>query len=248
MTFRSTNMSVESMPPALVPVYAKDYDGEWVNYQLGHAVERKFISPDLRFTRNGGRSIVLGNGLSRQRYDLKQLNHSNRYKRLEHYNVLYGCNKAHQEEGDLDFIAITHRFMGRDVAKDKHGICYTTPECQRQHKSMNLIPLYPRMDAGATAAMLAAFHGADRIFLFGFDGQNDPKHNNNIYADTDHYGSSTDKINDRDWHLNLYKVIAGYKNTQFYRVDVSPPGARILTVLPNYKVIPFSMFVSLADL
>lgn len=246
--FKTENMSVDNRPPPIQPIYANEYTGEWVNYQLGTNTERKHVIPKNDFYKVNGRAIVLGNGTSRQRYPLTKLNASNTHKRLQFYNVIYGCNAAYTEPGELDWLVVSHRFMLKSIPKDQHSMVYTTPENQREHKATNLLPLYHRMDAGASAAMLAAYHGAKQVFLFGFDGQNSPKYNNNIHAGTAHYADGNSYVNDRDWHLNLYKVIAGYTDVMFYRVDIMPPSARLLSVLPNHKLITFNEFVILADI
>lgn len=230
------------------PVYAKEYTGEWVNYELGTRRERAYVQPSNKFYRAGGNAIVLGNGPSRLRLPLARLNSSNRNKRLESYNIIYGCNACHTEAGDLDWIILTHKHMGVDIAKDKHAMVYTKPEVQRRFKNMNLLPINHNMDAGASAAMLAAFHGASKVFLYGFDGQTSIGYNNNIYAGSKHYAAVNESINDQQWHLNLRDVIAAYPNTIFYRIDFMPPNARSMHVLKNHKIITFNEFVSFADI
>lgn len=249
MTFTSTQ-TLLTKPRVLTmqPVYADSYQGEWVNYSLGDRVERKYYQPNSQFHRPRGRAVVLGNGLSRTRYGLDKLNQSNKIKHLHNYNIIYGCNRAYEEKGELDFLVLTNRFLITEIAKDNRHHIYTTPEVQRTAPGTNLIPLHYRLDAGSAAAMLACFHGAGQVFLFGFDGQVKRSFNHNIYAGTRFYGSVDDDINDTEWHENLKAVVMAYPNTTFYRIDVNPPGARSMTVLPNYKLITFTEFVSLADL
>ena len=241
-------MLVEGKPATIQPIYANDFQGEWVNYELGTRTERKFVKHDTQFWRPGGRAIVLGNGLSRQRFSINQFNRSNTNKRLNNYNVIYGCNKAYTEEGELDFLVLTHRFLDKHMPQHFYKITYSTPEVQRTRKDMNLIPVYHRMDAGATAAMLAAFHGAKEVFLFGFDGQDVPNRNNNIYAGTEYYSSTDENVQDSAWHANMFKIVSAYSNTTFYRIDTNPRSSRALTALPNYRIITFNQFVILADL
>ena len=235
-------------PKPLEPVYANTYEGEWLNYQLGDKILRKHYQPKQTFFREGGRAIVLGNGVSRLRYPLTKLNLSNKYKRLDGYNVIYGCNMAFTEEGELDFLIMTNRLLATTVPKDIHNITYSTQETQRANPEMELIPMLQRMDAGAAAVSIACFHGADKVFLFGFDGQPNAIENNNIYAGERWYGGKAATVNDTDWQDNLYKLMVCYKDVTFYRVDANPPNARRHTVLPNYRLITFNEFVSLADL
>jgi hypothetical protein len=103
------------------------------------------------------------------------------------------------------------------------------------------------MDAGSTAAMLACFHGATKVFLYGFDGcpDNTP---NNVYLGQQFYPTGNEDIDDRKWQEDLGRVIAAYPKTMFYRVNTSPPNARQLLRYPNYQVIDDKGFVSLADI
>jgi len=240
---------IKPLPPKpLDPVFADTYEGEWLNYQLGDKILRRHYKPRQKFFRSHGRAIVLGNGISRLRYPLDKLNLSNRYKALEKYNIIYGCNRAFSEAGDLDFLIINNRLLSTAIPKDLHTISYTTQEIQRIYPIMELIPMSQRMDAGAAAVSVACFHGADQVFMFGFDGQPQATENNNIYAGECWYGRKNDKVNDSDWQDNLYKLMVCYKDVTFYRIDVNPPSARRQTVLPNYRCITFREFTSIADL
>lgn len=250
MTLTSNFIQVtKPLPPKpLESVYANTYEGEWLNYQLGANIQRKFYRPKQSFFRQGGRSIVLGNGMSRMRYPIAKFNLSNKFKKLNTYNVLYGCNNAFIDEGELDFLIVTNRLLATTVPKDIHHITYSTQETQRVNPAMELIPILQRMDAGSAAVSIACFHGADQIFLYGFDGQIENTANNNIYAGHRWYGDKDQIVNDIEWQDNLYKLMVCYKDVTFYRVDTNPPNARRQTVLPNYKLITFNEFVSLADL
>ena len=248
MTLISTSIINQTKQPVMLQaVYADQHTGEWVNYQIGDKVDRRFHRPTNDFYRPGGRAIVLGNGPNRQRFPLKKFNQSNAYKRLETYNILYGCNLAYTEEGDLDFLVINNILLSTHVPRDLHEICYATPEIQRIYTKMDLIPVNRRLDAGTTAAMLACYHGNDKVFLFGFDGFPDDS-NQNIYAGRDYYAENGAVMSDLSWQENLKALMIAYPDVMFYRVDSNPPNARILTVMPNYRLITFNEFVSLADL
>jgi hypothetical protein len=250
MTFVTNDIRItKPLPPKpLEPVYANKYEGEWLNYQLGEKILRKHYEPKQTFFREGGRAIVLGNGVGRLRFPLSKFNLSNQYKRLDTYNVLYGCNRAFTDEGELDFLIMTNRLLSTIVPKDIHQTTYATQEIQRVNPNMELIPMLQRMDAGAAAVSVACFHGADKVFLFGFDGQPNTIENNNIYAGQRWYGGKSETVNDTDWQENLYRLMVCYKDVSFYRVDANPVTARKQTVLPNYRLITFNDFVSLADL
>ena len=250
MVFTTNDIRVtKPLPPKpLEAIYANTYEGEWLNYQLGDKVLRRHYKPQQDFFRTGGRAIVLGNGVSRLRYPLSKINLSNKYKHLDRYDVIYGCNRAYTDEGDLDFLVVTNRLLSTMIPKELHNITYATQEIQRANPAMELIPMTQRMDAGAAAVSLACFHGADRVFLFGFDGQPNSIENNNIYAGERYYASKDQSVNDTEWQDNLLRIMVCYKDVTFYRIDANPPNARKQTMLPNYRLITFNEFVSLADL
>ena len=113
---------------------------------------------------------------------------------------------------------------------------------------MELIPINQRLDAGSAAAMLACFHGADKVFLFGFDGQEPGAKNNNIYAGYRFYDDVEAIISDAQWQHNLSMVMAAYPQVKFYRIDANPSNSRQQLSLRNYSLISFQDFVFAADL
>jgi hypothetical protein len=114
---------------------------------------------------------------------------------------------------------------------------------------MNLIPGNFRADAGSLAAYLAAFHGAKRVFLFGYDGQQTDNENSNVYANTEFYPSDKESIDDKQWINNLKKVIQTYDDVEFFKVSPQvEDNYRSLQRLSNYTVINLKKFISLADL
>lgn len=243
MSFQSTNTVLKNPVVKLHPVFADQYQGEWVNYDLGDKVDRVFYKPKTDFYRANGRAIVFGNGLSRARWPLIKFNQNNKNKLLPQYNILYGCNRAYQEKGEFDFLTIGSRLMATEIPKDLHHICYANQETQRTNPNMHLLPLYQRFDAGTSAVLLACFHGADRVFLFGFDGDE-----SNFYFDTRFYPSDGSSINTSVWSENLYQIMISYPDVKFYQVGNVPPHSRKMTALPNYEALTFSEFVSYADL
>ena len=104
------------------------------------------------------------------------------------------------------------------------------------------------MDAGASAAYLAAFDGAQKIFLFGFDGS-DGVTSENIYADTFGYESAEYMEDFQKFNAFLYNICYSYSSTQFYRVrtqhsnDFDP----ILKTLNNYREVSVRDAILLGD-
>lgn len=233
----------------LQKLYSKDYLGEWINVELSkERVDRRFIKPKIIFENPSGNAICLGNGKSRAEYTTQKFENTNKRKILRYYNVMYGCNAIYRD-WQPDFLIVTNQLLATKIPSDYHGIAFAPQEIYRRYKEMNLMPGNGRLDAGASAAYLAAFHGAKRVFLYGYDGQQDPGVMNNIYADSELYPASNDVVNDASWINNLKNVIGTYNDVEFVRVTSNPDDSyRGLQRLSNYKTVNFRQFISLADL
>lgn len=230
----------------LTPVYADQYPGEWINWTIGDKIDREFIAPKQRYFRANGSAIVYGNGKGRTDDLIKRVERSNAGKIINYYNITYACNLAYKDIS-ADYFVITNKLLASRVTKDLHSRCYTRPEILRIHNDMNLLPINQALDAGTSAAMMACFHGADKIFLVGFDGCPD-KRVNHVYVNEQFYPNNSDLINDEKWQDNLARLIMTYPKVKFYRVNASPPSSRPLLRYPNYQVIDTRQFISLADI
>jgi hypothetical protein len=233
-------------PKPLTPITANSYEGEWVNWSVGDEVKRDYIKNKINFYRPSSSAIVFGNGISRSNDLIEKIVRSNSKKIINYYNVLYGCNLAYTDFNP-DFLIITNKLIASKVPKELHSVTYTRPEILRLNFEMNLIPINHNIDAGSTAAMLACYHGANKVFLVGFDGCPENK-TNHIYTNQQFYPVLDEEMNDSKWQEDLGRVIAAYPATQFYRLNASPPNARQLLKYPNYKIIDQKSFVSLADI
>ena len=250
MPFTSDNIVKTFVPTIplkpISPVISTDYQGEYVNWTIGDEISREFIPKSINYYRSNSTAIVFGNGISRSNEYIQRIVLSNRKKIINYYNVLYGCNLAYTDF-EPDFLIVTNKLIASKIPKELHNIIFTRPEILRINREMNLIPMNHNMDAGSTAAMIACYHGASKVFLYGFDGCPDGV-TNHIYADQPFQPATNEKINDIKWQEDLERVIAAYPKTIFYRVNASPPNARSLLKYQNYKVIDLRTFVSLADI
>lgn len=250
MPLISTNIVKTITPPVvqkpIVPISATTYEGEWVNWSIGAEVKREFIKNKLNFYKDNGSAIVFGNGLSRKKDLIDRIKQTNSKKIINYYNILYVCNLGYIDI-EPDFLVVTNKLLASKVPKDLQDRTYTRPEIMRINPAMNLIPINYTLDAGSTAAMLACYHGAKKVFLYGFDGAPDNKPNN-IYAGQQFYPTGNEEVDDSKWQEDLGRVIAAYPDTKFYRINTSPPNARQLMKFSNYQIVDNKMFISLADL
>lgn len=241
--------SLSAPKSPLQKLHSTDYEGEWINVLLGQGkIDRRFIKPELIFENPSGNALCLGNGKSRLNRSLKKIENSNNIKILRYYNVIYGCNAIYREWMP-DFLVVTNQILAAKLDEEYRDIAYSSQEVARRYPGFNFMPGGHRLDAGSSAAYLAAFHGAKRVFLFGYDGQAQPGYNNNVYAGSENYPSETDEVLDTNWIRNLKNVVITYNDVEFYRVTTNPEdNYRELLKLPNYKPINFNQFISLADL
>jgi hypothetical protein len=241
------SLSREKSP--LQKLHSKDYQGEWINVLLGQGkIDRRFIKPSLIFENPSGNAICLGNGKSRLNRKLTQIENANKRKILRYYNVIYGCNSIYKEWLP-DFLVVSNQLLAAKLNEEYRDIAYSNQEISRRYPGFNFMPGGYRLDAGASAAYLAAFHGAKRVFLFGYDGQAQAGQNNNVYAGTEHYPGELDEVQDTNWIRNLKNVIITYNDVAFYRVTTNPEDRyKELLKLANYKPIHLNQFISLADL
>jgi hypothetical protein len=247
MTDKIIKTVVPIIPPKpLTSITSNAYEGEWVNWTTGDIVSREFLPNKINFYRENSSAIVFGNGNTRVNDLVDKIVKSNKKKIINYYNILYGCNLAYTDF-EPDFLILTNKLLSSKVPKEFHDRSYTRPEIIRINPDMNLIPINQNMDAGSTAAMIACFHGATKVFLVGFDGTPEGI-TNHIYAGKQFYPNENVEMNDNKWQEDLGRVVAAYPATQFYRVNASPPNARQLLKYPNYKVIDQKAFVSLADI
>lgn len=242
-------VSLKKHPSSLQPLHSSTYTGEWINVVIGKTnTDRKFVKPQIHFENVSGTAICLGNGTSRLEYSVEQFNKTNQRKILKYYNVMYGCNAIHQEWMP-DFLTVTNQLIAAKITKSNHNQVYAPQEIARRNPDMNLIPGNPRLDAGSAAVYLACFHGARRVFLYGYDGQHDTGINNNVYANSFEYDPVQSTVSDQKWINNLSSVISAYPDVEFYRVSSKQiDNYRTLLKHSNYTVIGFRKFVSLADL
>jgi hypothetical protein len=75
------------------------------------------------------------------------------------------------------------------------------------------------MDAGTTAAHIAAFDGHKRVYMLGFDHQSGHGFNNNVYAGTACYQPVNCNISDERWIKTRKMLFDVYDDVEFILVS-----------------------------
>jgi hypothetical protein len=103
----------------------------------------------------------------------------------------------------------------------------------------NMLPMVSYLDSGSSAAMLAAFDGHQKVFLFGFDGDLG-RGWQTLYDDVHPYYENKVDFPLDSWKNNLFEVMSAYKDTKFYRLQSDGQSAPSeWRQLPNFKDVSF---------
>jgi hypothetical protein len=209
-------------------LYRKSYTGEDIiakryleNGVWTTVTER--VPSNVTNNQISNRAVVFGNGISRSKFDPKHI--------IDHKSGLlgadtlqtYACN-AFYRDYTPDFLVVTDRRIADEIVNNKYtnNITYARVDITLEFpKKFYLIPHDVYADAGTTALYLAAFDGHKRIYMLGFDGQDTPGHNNNIYASTAGYDPVKFNISDEKWVNNQLAVINTYDDVDFVHVSES---------------------------
>jgi hypothetical protein len=230
------------------PTYRRNYTGETISYVEDAVQKSIFVTPrDLPYDWNSRSAVVLGNGISRHDPTVKLIIDANNRRVAEGYKLTYACNAAYRDT-PADYYVIKNNIFFSDIPLADYNKMFTPNDHWLTYRDTNMLPGSYHMDAGASAAYLAAFDGAQKIFLFGFDGT-DGVTSENIYADTLGYDSAEQVEDFQKFNAFLYNICYSYSNTQFYRVrtqhsnDFDP----ILKTLNNYREVSVRDAILLGD-
>lgn len=199
------------------------------------------------------RAVVFGNGPTRALFDTAHL--------LKHKSGLlgadtlqsYGCNAIYRDH-TVDFLVCADRRVAKELVDSGYtadNIVYTRVDISLEFpKNFYLIPHDPYADAGTTAMYIAAFDGHKKIYLLGFDGQDTPGYNSNIYAGTNGYDSVRSDVPGVKWIENAGTLFRIYNDVEFVWVTHygTSPVHENWKFCPNLRQIGFREFVLEADL
>ncbi len=242
----------------LLRKYRKNYSGEDIisarKYEEGAWTSTtEHVPNNVINNQISNRAVVFGNGVSRLDFDVKHL--MAKKSGLLGADTLqsYGCN-AFYRDYTPDFLVVTDRIMAKQVVDSGYidnNIVYTRVDISLEFpRKFYLIPHDPYADSGSTAIYIAAFDGHKKVYLLGFDGQDTPGMNNNVYANTPGYTDLYSQINDDKWFANQATIFKVYNDVDF--IHVSDQGTANIPedwkYCPNLRQISHRDFVLEADL
>ena len=177
-----------------------------------------------RVTNNqiSNRAVVFGNGESRLEFNTKHImNHKSGLLGADTLQT-YACN-AFYRDYTPDFLVCTDRRIAQELVTSgftTDNIVYTRVDIMLEFPSkFYLIPHDIYVDAGTTALYLAAFDGHKRIYMSGFDGQDTPGRNSNIYAGTNGYDAADATVSGVKWGEAQKILFDTYNDVDFVHVS-----------------------------
>jgi hypothetical protein len=166
-------------------------------------------------------AFCIGNGESRQRYDLSS---------LRAHGKLYGSNAVHRDT-TVDHLVCCDKRMVREALDHGYtGIVYTREDWMLDFRDpkVKLLPVFKwdqhekwektfHWGSGTHSAHLALRHRADVLVMIGHDFWSADGLHNNLYKGTNNYQSvDYSAVDPRFWVLQFAILFAQFPDTQFF--------------------------------
>lgn len=223
----------------LKQIYRSSYAGESIVTELVLSDNdwnplTEFVPNSVFNTHVTTQAIAIGNGPSREGFDLSHIARHRGGLLARDKLQSYGCNYLYQEFTP-DFLVAVDAEKVKTIAESGYcedHIVYTNAQYVLDYPGkFYLTPQNPAYDAGSIAAYLACFDGHQKVFLLGFDGYSD---------------ASEDVF----WVKTLIAIMETYPTVDFVRVC---PTAKSICSIDlqrqiNFRQIGFRDFVVEADI
>jgi hypothetical protein len=242
----------------LKQLYRRDYEGEEVTTNLVHQGQdwvktTEFVPNQIANMQVSNRALILGNGETRLGIDMQLIANHRAGLRGSNRLQTYGCNALYRDYVPDFLIATGDRIVNEIVSSGyaNDNIVYANGWAIATYPNkFYLIPQDPAYNAGAIATYLACFDGHKKIFLLGFDGNDTPNYNYNVYADTPAYPARRQTVTENFWTKAMSQVFKTYPDVDFVRVAPTPRFRmpEEWKYFTNLRQIDFRQFVMEADL
>tara|TARA_B100001057_G_scaffold498948_1_gene607767 strand:+ start:3347 stop:4081 length:735 start_codon:yes stop_codon:yes gene_type:complete len=213
-----------------LPLTNDEYEGEFIIHDTRivkgkREEDREWIPRAVSNNDHRGYAVVIGNGQSRDSFNLQLLARHKGGLNASMRCQTYGCNAVYRDFSP-DFLVVHNPAMVNEVVESgycENKIVYSSAQQLVKHPGkLYLIPQNVNMNAGALATYIAAFDNHKDIYLLGFDNQRDADSNNNIYAGTPNYGDAFSPDPDAKFIANMIKLFSAYKDVTFHWINPNP--------------------------
>ena len=236
-------------------LYRTDYTGEFLIYNVEledgqYEEEREWLPNSIKNNDHWQHAVVIGNGVSRNLLNLSRIkNHRTGIGGVNRIQS-YGCNALHRDFSP-DFLVVNNQKILDEARLNPNlsntNIMLSNAMLVNNPGVGNIIPYGVGMNAGAIATYLAAFDGHKKIYLLGFDNQ-DNVLNNNIYANTNGYHSSETAISSYKWEICMSEIFRTYNDVEFIRINQNNTAPKTWRSCLNFRNVNIRQFALEVDL
>ena len=233
--------------PTIQPIEWKPYKGETIIVNTiirkGKRIQETAFYEDRVKAVPRGNAYCIGNGPSRQNFDLNKLKATGQ---------TYGCNALYRDfMPDYIFSVdtkMTTEMIENEVGRKTFHYAPALEVNRKQSKGMlHLIPNNPHWISGNQAFWTAGVHGHKNIYLLGYDFREYGRGQlNNIYQDTSCYGERHDDKIFEGWLKQFRDMIKMRPYVNYTVVHDNPPDylhyLQTGTDLGNSRVINYKEF------
>ncbi len=233
--------------PTIQPIEWKQYKGETIIVKTiirkGKRIQETAFYEDRVKAVPRGNAYCIGNGPSRQNFDLNKLKATGQ---------TYGCNALYRDfMPDYIFSVdtkMTTEMIENEVGRKTFHYAPALEVNRKQSKGMlHLIPNNPHWISGNQAFWTAGVHGHKNIYLLGYDFREYGRGQlNNIYQDTSCYGERHDDKIFEGWLKQFRDMIKMRPYVNYTVVHDNPPDylhyLQTGTDLGNSRVINYKEF------
>ena len=233
--------------PTIQPIEWKQYKGETIIVKTiirkGKRIQETAFYEDRVKAVPRGNAYCIGNGPSRQNFDLNKLKATGQ---------TYGCNALYRDfMPDYIFSVdtkMTTEMIENEVGRKTFHYAPALEVNRKQSKGMlHLIPNNPHWISGNQAFWTAGVHGHKNIYLLGYDFREYGRGQlNNIYQDTLCYGERHDDKIFEGWLKQFRDMIKMRPYVNYTVVHDNPPDylhyLQTGTDLGNSRVINYKEF------
>ena len=233
--------------PTIQPIEWKQYKGETIIVNTiirkGKRIQETAFYEDRVKAVPRGNAYCIGNGPSRQNFDLNKLKATGQ---------TYGCNALYRDfMPDYIFSVdtkMTTEMIENEVGRKTFHYAPALEVNRKQSKGMlHLIPNNPHWVTGSTALWTPGVHGHKNIYLIGYDFREyGDGELNNMYQGTENYGDRNGEDIFQGWLKQFRDLLKMRPYINFTVVHDDPPEflnhLQTGTDLGNSKIISYSDF------
>jgi len=237
--------------------YRVDYAGEEIITERVHENQtwhetRESVPNVITNAQISNCAVAIGNSPSRLDFNLNHLKHPSGLLGSKTLQT-YGCNALYRDFTPDFLVALGDDMVTELSSSDyvKDNIVYTRSYSLLEYPNkFYLIPYDPYADSGTTAAYIAAFDGHKKIYMLGFDEQDTPNINFNVYAGTNAYDAKQSDVGSEKWVQNRTKLFTVYDDVDWVWVTQCGTSTvpESIKSCQNFRQISFRNFVTEADL